>query len=265
MAESLSPTYLISGAGAMGMAFLDTLLTESHPSTTFAIVDRNSAPGGHWNTAYPFVRLHQPSAFYGVNSRPLGNNTIDQIGWNKGLYELASSQEICDYYSQIMNQRFLPSGRVQFFSRCEWNWEGNGFRSLVTGKEWKVGKETKIVNATYMQITAPSMVPPPYKVAEGVDLVTPNDLVKVSRPFATYTVIGAGKTAMDACLWSLAMGIDPLQIAWIMPRDSWLLDREGFQPAALFAERNDRDKQGIVQSALAATSVDDFHVKMEAR
>ncbi len=26
-------------------------------------------PGGHWTRAYPFVRLHQPSAYYGVNSR----------------------------------------------------------------------------------------------------------------------------------------------------------------------------------------------------
>ena len=64
--------YLVVGAGAMGMAFTDTILHES--DATIALVDRLDRPGGHWNHAYPFVRLHQPSAYYGVNSRPLGES-----------------------------------------------------------------------------------------------------------------------------------------------------------------------------------------------
>src|SRR5437870_4679396 len=51
---------------------------------------RTWAPPSHWNNAYPFVRLHQPSAYYGVNSRKLGSDAIDATGWNKGLYELAT-------------------------------------------------------------------------------------------------------------------------------------------------------------------------------
>ena len=47
--------YLIIGAGAAGMAFADSLVTES--GATIAIVDRHHRPGGHWNHAYPFVRL----------------------------------------------------------------------------------------------------------------------------------------------------------------------------------------------------------------
>lgn len=248
----------------MGLAFVDTLLTSTPSTITFAIIDKNAAPGGHWNTAYPFVRLHQPSAFYGVNSRPLGNNTIDQVGWNKGLYELATCHEVCDYYSQLMTQRFLPSGRVQYFSNCELNWEKESFRSTVTGKEWKVGQGTKIVDATFLKVTVPSMVPPPYKVKKGVDLVTPNDLARASRPYSTYTIVGAGKTAMDACLWLLAQDVQPSQIVWIMPRDAWLLDREGFQPGPLFAERNARDGRGMVECSLNATSVNDFLSRMEA-
>jgi cation diffusion facilitator CzcD-associated flavoprotein CzcO len=56
--------YLVIGAGAMGMAFTDVLMTESEATVT--IVDRYHQPGGHWNVAYPFVRLHQPSSAYGV-------------------------------------------------------------------------------------------------------------------------------------------------------------------------------------------------------
>ena len=50
-------------------------------------------PGGHWLEAYPFVRLHQPSSYYGVNSLPLGSETIDRQGANEGMYERASAAE----------------------------------------------------------------------------------------------------------------------------------------------------------------------------
>ena len=65
--KELKTDYLIVGSGAMGMAFADTLLTETH--CDMVIVDRHAKPGGHWNVAYPFVRLHQPSSFFGVASR----------------------------------------------------------------------------------------------------------------------------------------------------------------------------------------------------
>ena len=77
-AKAIETDYLVIGAGATGMAFVDTLVTES--SATAVVVDRYHRPGGHWTTAYPFVRLHQPSAAYGVNSRQLGSNGIDLTG-----------------------------------------------------------------------------------------------------------------------------------------------------------------------------------------
>ncbi|MEQ1493083.1 MAG: NAD(P)-binding protein, partial [Terricaulis sp.] len=85
--QPIEADYLIVGAGAVGMAFADTLLTET--TATIALVDRHHRPGGHWNDAYPFVRLHQPSATYGVNSRELGSGRIDTHGLNKGFSELA--------------------------------------------------------------------------------------------------------------------------------------------------------------------------------
>ena len=111
--------YLIVGAGAMGMAFADVLLNET--DATFAIVDDRASPGGHWNDAYSFVRLHQPSAFYGVNSAKLGSDRIDQYGWNAGLYELASKGEILGYYDQVMRGKFLASGRVQYFPNAKYS------------------------------------------------------------------------------------------------------------------------------------------------
>ena len=71
--------YLIIGCGASAMAFLDVMLKETE--ATFAVVDKNNAPGGHWNHAYPFVRLHQPSSFYGVSSGKLGRDRLNTSGF----------------------------------------------------------------------------------------------------------------------------------------------------------------------------------------
>lgn len=51
MANMIDVDYLVVGAGAMGMAFVDTMLTESEK--TFAIVDRNARPGGRVLYSYP--------------------------------------------------------------------------------------------------------------------------------------------------------------------------------------------------------------------
>lgn len=79
----LQTDYLVVGCGAGGMAFVDTLLAES--DADIVIVDTHHKPGGHWNVAYPFVTLHQPSAFYGVSSRELSSGELDRDGLNKGL------------------------------------------------------------------------------------------------------------------------------------------------------------------------------------
>lgn len=260
MAETVSVDYLVVGAGAMGMAFVDELLT--HTKATVAIVDKYHAPGGHWTTAYPFVRLHQPSSFYGVNSRRLGEDKIDQVGLNGGLYELATSFSVLDYYIQILVQEFLPSGRVSYFPKSEYTADGQ-WRSLVTGKTYQVGKATKIVDSTFMKVTVPSMVPPPYKVASDVELVTPNALPKITRPYAKYTVVGAGKTGIDAVLYLLSLGVDTSQIVWIMPRDSWLMPREGCQPKEIIPGRTIKEMVAKTEAIMLGTDVDDVLKRVE--
>jgi len=227
----LTADYVVVGGGAMGMAFIDDLLTETN--ATVILVDRHHRPGGHWNDAYPYVRLHQPSAFYGVNSRPLGSGVKDQVGWNAGLYELASGAEVCAYFDQVMAQQFLPSGRVRYFPSCEYEGDGR-FVSIPSGREFAATAAKKTVDATYMNVVVPSVRPPPYAVAPGVRCVALNELPRVERPRSGYVIVGAGKTGMDAALWLLANDVDPDRITWIMPRDSWLLDRATIQPAELF-------------------------------
>jgi choline dehydrogenase-like flavoprotein len=114
----LETDYLVVGSGAAGMAFADSLISETDAQVL--MVDRRSAPGGHWNDAYPFVRLHQPSLYYGVNSTPLGSDAIESQGPEAGQYERTKGPEICAYYGRVMQRRLVASGLVRFLPNCDY-------------------------------------------------------------------------------------------------------------------------------------------------
>lgn len=260
MTESVTEVdYLILGAGAAGMAFADSLVTET--KSTIAMVDKQHRPGGHWTNAYPFVRLHQPSAFYGVNSRPLGSGAKDEFGLNKGFYELASGSEVVTYFDLVMRQQFLPSGRVHYFPMSELTNDGV-ITSLVSGRQRAI-KARKIVDATYSGTTIPVMRTPQYLVAAGIACVPPNDLTRVAKAHRGYVVIGSGKTGMDTCIWLLDNGADPDSIRWIMPRDYWWMNRAAYQPGEEFFARLVESLANGVEALAGAASVNDLFARLE--
>jgi putative NAD(P)-binding protein len=232
--REIDTDYLVIGVGASGMAFADTLVANSDAEVV--LVDRRHGPGGHWLDAYPFVRLHQPSAYYGVESSRLGRDCIDEEGPNAGFYERASAAEICDYYGRVLDERLLPTGRVEFIGMSEYrgsNAEGHVIVSLLDGSETLVRPRRRIVDATYVQSEIPSRHVPDFTVEPGTTLVSPNGLVDLAEPAERFTVIGAGKTAIDTCLWLLDAGIDPERIRWVRGRDPWQFDRAFTQPLDL--------------------------------
>lgn len=250
--------YLIVGAGAMGLAFADTLVAES--DATVVIVDRNDQPGGHWTTAYPYVRLHQPSEYYGVNSRGLGSGTIDVDGLNAGYYELASGAEVCAYFDAVMRRHLLPTGRVTYLPMSQHL--GAGRIRTLAGDEIEV-RARRIVTS-HVEIIVPSMRTPSYAVAPGVACVPPNDLPRLREGHDHYVIVGAGKTAMDACLWVLRHGVAPQRITWIKPRESWVLDRAAIQPGKQFAKRALADFSAQLTAVREAESLADLFVRLEA-
>jgi len=260
--RTIEADYLVVGAGAMGMAFIDTLVSETEARVV--VVDRNHQPGGHWTMAYPFVRLHQPSAFYGVNSVRLGSDTVDHIGWNEGLYELATAGEVCAYYDHVMRRQFLPTERVSYFPMSEYRGlhDGKGRFTTLAGADYAVDVARRVVDATYMRVMVPSMRPPPYPLAAGVECIAPNDLPRLAAR-ERYVIVGAGKTGIDTCLWLLGQGIAPDRLTWIMPRDSWLLDRATLQPGSLFADRIKAVFAAQVRAITDAESVDDLFCRLE--
>ncbi len=261
--REIDTDYLVVGAGASAMAFVDVLLAQT--DARVVMVDRRHGPGGHWLDAYPFVRLHQPSAYYGVPSRRLGHDRIDEAGGNEGWYERAASDEICDYFAQVLEQDFLPSGRVSFLPMSGYrgaDGEGHHVASLLTGAETTIHAR-RLVDATYVQSEIPSQRRPAYAVDPGVQVIPPNDLVHLGGAPDGFTVIGAGKTAMDTCCWLLEAGVDPERIRWIRPRDPWLFDRAFMQPLELVGSFMQLQARWV-EAAADAVDGDDFADRLEA-
>ncbi|MEM1433511.1 MAG: NAD(P)/FAD-dependent oxidoreductase [Pseudomonadota bacterium] len=253
--------YLVIGSGAVGMAFVDTMLSESDAS--FLIVDNHHQPGGHWNDAYPFVRLHQPSHFYGVASTPLGSKTIDQTGPNAGFYELAGVAEVQSYFEQLMRQRFLPSGRVQYLPMCEAQFDGT-VRNLLSGEVTTVDVRQRIVDSTFFHTSVPSRHRRSFAEAPGVRCIAPNALPIEAPSAQSFCVLGAGKTAMDTLVWLLNNGVAEDDIAWVCPRRSWMINRKVTQASVEFFRSSIGGFAGQLQALAEGTSPEDIFDRLEA-
>lgn len=245
-AESLDCDYLILGAGAMGMAFADVILTED-ATARIIFVDRRPAPGGHWNDSYPFVRLHQPAAFYGLNSTQLG----------QGGSELTSGPEIVAYFNNAMD-RFLASGRVRFLPMTDYRGDGNVVSLVEPNRVMRVTAHRRIVDSTYMRVEIPAVCPPRYTVDDDVTVVPPNGLTCLDRPYERYVIVGAGKTGVDAITFLLDRGVAPERIQWITPNDAWLWNRGSVQPGHALATM-----AAFVASAGEAATIDDIYLQLE--
>ena len=258
MTRTLDVDHLVVGAGATGMAFADALV--DHSDARVALVDRRHGPGGHWLEAYPFVRLHQSSAFYGVASTLLGGRRIQEDGPEAGLQERATQSEIVDYYARVL-ERLERSGRVQFLP----NSDVDGDRTVVSrisGERVRVPDHCRIVDAHYLAPSIPAELPAPFAVGEGARVLTVNDLPRLEEAPSQYVVVGSGKTATDACVWLLGRGVDPDAICWVRPRDPWMLNRAVVQPdPAIFTAM----AADVMESAVGCASLEDYFLRLEER
>jgi hypothetical protein len=123
----------------------------------------------------------------------------------------------------------------------------------------------KVVDATHARTEVPATHAPRYTVAPGVACIPINDLASLGRPCARYTVVGSGKTGIDACLWLLDKGVEPSRIRWIMPRDAWFLDRANFQPGLENFEHNMGYSLNQFGAIVEAASPADLFTRLEAK
>lgn len=269
--SDVSTDYLVIGAGAVGLAFVDTLLDED-PDCHITIVDKHARPGGHWNDAYPFVALHQPSSSYGVNSMELGPDRVDTHGHNKGMHPLAKHPEILAYYNKLMNERLLPSGRVAYHPLTEYRGQaenGHQLRGILSGAEASVTVHRKLVDATYFQTSVPATHTPAFEIAPDTRFTIPGELPGLWKDAGNlpdhFIILGGGKTAMDTAVWLLEAGVTPERIGWVRPRDSWMFNRRFLQPAHVALEGLIEFQLALVECAAASDSGDEMLLKLEER
>ena len=257
MTRTVEADYLVVGAGAMGMAFTDALI--DHADVRVAMVDRRHGVGGHWLEAYPFVRLHQASAFYGVASTLLGGGRVQQHGPEAGLQERADQSEICAYYGRVLADRMLESGKVEFFANCEYVGDRT-IVSRISGERFEVperaGSSTPATSPPTSRRTRRRRSRSP----TDARVIPVNDLARLDEAPSQYVIVGSGKTATDACVWLLGRGVDPDAICWVRPRDPWMLNRAVIQPdPAVFLGM----VADTMQAAAAAASLEDLFLRLE--
>jgi len=275
--------YLVIGTGASGLAFVDSMVgSTSHSGPTFVMVDKRLTPGGHWVDTYPFVTLHAPAHYYGVPSKKLesfqdivavdiedpvqsGLQKVNTSAMTHSPSELAPGYRVANYFKEVMVD-LEQSGRVRHWGGREYlgkiekstserhsGFSRHNVRDLLTNKVFVVIVRKKVVDATYLEASIPSVSKCKFPVSPGVNIIPVNTLfTKKVNGKTNFTIIGAGKTGIDAILFLLARGLDPDKIRWIMPNDAWLLNRENMDPTS--ASYNDL----VYFEALLSNSVDTF-------
>ncbi len=256
MTRTVDADYLVVGAGAMGMAFTDALV--DHADVRVAIVDRRHSVSGHWLEAYPFVRLHQASAFYGVASTLMGGGQLQRRGPEEGLQERAPQSEICTYYARMLD-RMVESGKVELFANSEYVGDRTVV-SRVSGERFVVPDTCRVVDAHYLAPSIPAEKPAPFEVGGGARVLPVNDLARLEEAPSQYVVVGSGKTATDACIWLLSRGVDPDAICWVRPREPWMMNRAVVQPKPEIFLAMAAD---TMQAAEQSTSLEDLFLRLE--
>lgn len=135
--------------------------------------------------------------------------------------------------------------------------------SRLTGETVEVDVRRRVVDATYLQGEVPSRHARFFDVEPGVSVIAPGGLAELAEPAPSYVVIGAGKTAIDACLWLLDHGVDPGAVRWVRPHDPWLSDRRGWQPLGQVASV----VEGLsleLEALGRASDLDDLFRRLEA-
>jgi len=229
-AETFETNYLIVGAGAMGMAFLEEMILNSDTKECI-IIDKRSGVGGHWRDSYDFVTLQCNAPVYGLNSSSLAPEGP----------ELPTKYQILEHFERGL-ERLMKTDRVKFLGQVKYvgrNEDGSYklASTLVDGLEYNVVVKDKLVDATRTENHVPATRPPQYKVAEGMTVIPVNGLAKIPEgPWSEYYVVGAGKTGLDATLYLLNRQVPPNKINMVLPNDCWFLDRETLNVPGNFSQ-----------------------------
>lgn len=275
--------YLVIGGGATSMAFCDSLLhhnrrdESSSSSPSVVMVDNHDRPGGQWNDSYDFVRLHQPSDMYGVESTGL---EPPAVAAHREAHR-ATREEILNYYEEVRSSlekefdfRFV--GGTNFDVSQLDDSDDDDERNTDDGyKRYKLSEDRsilarKVVDGRFLQPDLPVSIPPKFAFDSSVihclpvnalaaNVATTSTTTTSTTPYRHHVIIGAGKTGMDAIVHLLRVKhVDPSDIMWIVPNEAWITARENIGSCMEFlhdctsllneAQADAQDKKSIISS-----------------
>ncbi|MEZ5642914.1 MAG: hypothetical protein R3E70_12920 [Burkholderiaceae bacterium] len=153
--------------------------------------------------------------------------------------------------STLMTRRFLPSGRVRYFPNSEYLPDGRVVSRFRPGAI-QVRSRRKLIDTTYLEGTIPATSPPPFELADGTECIPAGAIARVAQRVEHFTIIGAGKTALDTCVWLLEQGTPADAIRWIKPPRG--LVAESPLPAAARSAARQPSRHGDPLEAMAQAS-----------
>jgi len=184
----------VVGAGLAGLNALFVASRYLSPTARVLVLDKHLQPGGMWNDAYSYVRLHQPYRMF----------TAGNIPWTlrRERSYLATRDEVkthLRYCFEVISQRVDIDGR--------WGWEFLGHTEdgavvVVTARDPQGGvhtfNTTRLIDATSFNVEVNEPLP---LTSRGVHSVSPERLEESGLLSKDHSepvwVIGSGKTAMD--------------------------------------------------------------------
>ena len=182
---------------------MDALI--DHSEARVALVDRRHSVGGHWLDAYPFVRLHQASSFYGVASTLLGGGRSRSAGPRPACTNGRPSPRSAPTTATCWPAGRLGPGRAVRQLRVR---RGPPGRLADLRRRFEV--PSGVGSSTRGTSRRTSRRGPRRRsrsrTAPGWSRSTTWSLWPRRR--SQYVVVGSGKTATDACVWLLSRGVD---------------------------------------------------------
>ncbi|SFS16525.1 FAD-dependent oxidoreductase [Yoonia litorea] len=196
---------VVIGAGIAGLNALNAATEYLPKGARVLLLDQKDAAGGMWNTAYDYVRLHQPHPMFTV-----GNMAWD---WRKPRDYLAARDEVQSHLasslSPVGQSLRLQTAFGQTVSSLAEVRTDEGTMAKIVFHANDDQSETQKVHAK-QAIHAPGLnyglTTPLQFSSDNLVSIIPQDLRATlqAHPHAPVVVVGGGKTGMDTVLATLA-------------------------------------------------------------
>lgn len=222
----------VIGAGYAGINALFAASQHLRRGARVLVIDRHREIGGMWLTTYPFVRLHQPYAFF----------TFGSATWalKKPRTHLASRDEILDHFRHTVARL---QGRLQIDFAFETIYNGHEphdeaitvrFSALGDEEATRQARTQKLIVAIGADIQPRSSLT---FTSKQVRSISPNQLAQITAeahaaPVPVY-IMGSGKTAMDCAHW-LQKAPTSTRLTLIAGRGALFRNRDVIFPPSIF-------------------------------